>query len=382
MFDMNKIIKVCHVTSAHSRYDTRIFQKECRSLSQHGYKCYLIVNDLLEDEIKEEIKILSTRISPKNRSERFFKTKKKMLELALKVDADVYHFHDPDLLNFALRLKRKKPLIKIIFDSHEDIPAQTLGKEYIPFILRKPLSFFLERYQRYMLPKYDAVITVTPHLVDKLKKINPETFMITNYPIIHNKEKANIKEKTSVEKRICFAGGISAQWNHETVINAIQDLDVEYLLCGSGSQEYINRLKKLNSWKKVKYLGKVPFKDVKKVYEKSFVGIALLSYSPNTNFKMGTLGNTKLFEYMEAGIPVICTDFTLWKGIIEENHCGICVNPYNIMEVKEAIKFFLEYPDRAKKMGENGEKAVREKYNWHNQQKKLIKLYDFTTNEA
>lgn len=68
MFDMNKIIKVCHVTSAHSRYDTRIFQKECRSLSQHGYECYLTVNDLLEDEIKEEIKILSTRISPKKES--------------------------------------------------------------------------------------------------------------------------------------------------------------------------------------------------------------------------------------------------------------------------------------------------------------------------
>ena len=265
---MNKIIKVCHVTSAHSRYDTRIFQKECRSLSQHGYECYLIVNDLLEDEINDEIKILSTRISPKNRYERFFKTNKKVYNAALSLNADIYHFHDPDLLNFALRLKRKKPLIKIIFDSHEDIPAQTLGKEYIPFILRKPISFFLERYQRYMLPKYDAVIAVTPHLVDKLKKINPETFMITNYPIIHNKEKTNSKEKTSVKKRICFAGGISVQWNHETIINAIQDLNVEYLLCGSGSQEYINRLKKLNSWQKVKYLGKVPFKDVKKVYEK------------------------------------------------------------------------------------------------------------------
>lgn len=89
----------------------------------------------------------------------------------------------------------------------------------------------------------------------------------------------------------------------------------------------------------MKYLGKVPFKDVKKVYEKSFVGIALLSYSPNTNFK-GTLDNTKLFEYMEAGIPVICTDFTLWKGIVKENHCGIYVNLHNITELKEAIEFF------------------------------------------
>ena len=72
-----KMIKVCHVTSAHSRYDTRIFQKECRSLSQNGYECYLIVNDNLDDEIKEMVRILSTRIHPKNRYERFFKTKKR-----------------------------------------------------------------------------------------------------------------------------------------------------------------------------------------------------------------------------------------------------------------------------------------------------------------
>ena len=61
------------------------------------------------------------------------------------------------------------------------------------------------------------------------------------------------------------------------------------------------------------YLRKVPFKDVKKAYEKSFVGMELLSYNPSFGYKICTLGNTKLFDYMETGIPMVCADFILWK---------------------------------------------------------------------
>ncbi|NND24106.1 MAG: glycosyltransferase, partial [Acidimicrobiia bacterium] len=84
----------------------------------------------------------------------------------------------------------------------------------------------------------------------------------------------------------------------------------------------------------------------------------------------------KLFEYMQYGLPIVGSRFDLWKDIVEENYCGILVDPLNPKEISEAIKWIYDNPDEAKKMGENGMKAVKEKYNWQVEEKKLIKLYE------
>ena len=71
--------KVCHVTSVHPRYDVRIFHKQCKSLSNHGFDVTLLVNDDLQDEIIDGIKIISTHWKPKNRCERVLFLKKRIM---------------------------------------------------------------------------------------------------------------------------------------------------------------------------------------------------------------------------------------------------------------------------------------------------------------
>ena len=84
----------------------------------------------------------------------------------------------------------------------------------------------------------------------------------------------------------------------------------------------------------------------------------------------------KMFEYMSAGIPVIGSNFPLWKEIIEGNHCGICVNPKNAKEIADAINYIMEHDREAAQMGENGKQAVKNKYNWKVEEKKLVELYN------
>jgi len=103
--------------------------------------------------------------------------------------------------------------------------------------------------------------------------------------------------------------------------------------------------------------------------------MALSDYTEEAGYNMGTLGNTKLFEYMQAGVPIICTDFILWKQIIDEEKCGISLNPRDIKSVAEAIKYLLSNPEKAKEMGAAGQNAVKEKYNWATQERTLLKLY-------
>jgi glycosyltransferase involved in cell wall biosynthesis len=79
---------------------------------------------------------------------------------------------------------------------------------------------------------------------------------------------------------------------------------------------------------------------------------------------------------MSAGIPVISSDFPLWKEIVEENECGICVDPMDTHAIADAVEYICNHPSRSKQMGENGRKLIKEKYNWKEESKKLISIYE------
>lgn len=363
--------KVCHVTSAHPRYDVRIFHKECKSLAYNGFDVTLLVNDNLPNEAVDGVKIVSTQLELNNRYDRMVKSKKKIKTMMLKTNADIYHFHDPELLPEASWIKNKGK--KVIFDFHEDASQQILFKTWIPVSLRKIISFIYKSYEQNKAKSFDALITVTPKFVDRLKRINPNTIMVTNYPIV-NKE--NGKSNGVVKKKaICFAGGISNQWNHENIIKAIESIDeVEYILAGGGSQEYIDTLKKLNGWAKVRYLGRIPHEEVVKIYEESMIGMTLLSNNTQVGDE-GTLGNTKIFEFMESGLPVICSNNKLWSDIVDRYKCGVSVDPNSVEEIRNSIVLLTSNKDKAFEMGLRGMSAVRSDFNWETMENNLVNLY-------
>lgn len=78
---------------------------------------------------------------------------------------------------------------------------------------------------------------------------------------------------------------------------------------------------------------------------------------------------------MSAGIPVIASDFPLWKEIVEGSGCGLLVNPLDPEAIAEAIKWLLENPEKAETMGKRGRKAIEECYNWDKESVKLISFY-------
>ena len=361
--------RVCHITSAHSRYDVRIFRKQCVSLANSGYETYLLVNDEHDDEIKDNVRIISTKLQAENRIKRFWIANRKLRQKALDLGADIYHLHDPDLLPLGNKLKACGK--KVVFDSHEDIPRQIRDKIWINFFLRKIIALLYEKYEASSLGRYDAVVSVTPHIVERLRLLNSNTYLITNYPVISLDGSI---QKRNHNRIICFAGGISPQWNHDKIIEAISDIDsVKYILAGKLSKQYEKKLIALPGWNKVDYRGVVDFTHVKKIYEASSVGMAL-NYCTQLGGS-GTLGNTKLFEYMEAGLPVVCTNYSLWEEIVKTYACGFVVDPHDVNAIRNAIETLLDNPQVALDMGSSGRDAVKEKYNWKTQEKKFLDLY-------
>ncbi len=364
------ITKICHMTSAHPSEDVRIFHKECVSLAQAGYEVYLVQRG--ESYDKNGVHIVGVGEIPEGRIKRMTVGAKKTYRAAVALNCDVYHIHDPELLPYGLKLKRKGK--KVIFDSHENTADAILEKHYLPFAFRKLICKAYTAYQKKAISQFDAVITVTPSLTRVFKAFTPNVIEVRNYPVL-NSESA-LEMSTKSENRIVFAGGVSEQWNHHTLIKAMEKVpDCTYCLCGPCAKEYLESLERMPAWKQVDYLGKIPHSKVAEELSKSGIGVALLQPGMNTDGMNGTMGNTKIFEEMMAGLPIVCTDFVLWKEFVDKYHCGICVRPDDPDEISEAVCYLINHPDEARRMGENGKTAVREEFCWEKGKSALLNLY-------
>ncbi len=223
---MEKDIRICHFTSVHDAHDDRIYLKECISLQDAGYKVFIVAKG--KSKAENGIQIIGCG-KPKNRAERVLLFSRKIYKEAKKLDCDIYHFHDPELLHYALKLKRCGK--KVIFDSHEDVPAQILDKGWIPFIFRKVLSACYRIYETYVVKRIDAVIAATPHIGEQFKDRANKIVVINNYPKLDD----IVFHDTPFEQReaiICYAGGIDEIRGEKVMVEAMKDLDGTLVLAG------------------------------------------------------------------------------------------------------------------------------------------------------
>jgi glycosyltransferase involved in cell wall biosynthesis len=363
-------IKICHLTSAHFRFDTRIFDKQCRSIAKTGQDITLIVADGKGDEVVSDVKILDVGIF-KGRIKRMFKTTGLIYAKALLVDADLYHFHDPELLKVGLKLKRRGK--KVIFDSHEDVSRDILVKPYIKPFINKIVSFAYKKFEIYVIKQLDGVIGATPFISKELQKYCKKTINVNNFPIVTPFD----FENSWMEKKdeVCYVGSISGSRGIYEMVESIGKVKGRTMLnlLGRFSDKKIEKLvKKLPAFDRVNEYGYVNNQIVKEVICNSFVG--LLTVHPIPTFVEGL--PIKMFEYMGSGVPIIMSDFPYWRDLLKDCDCCIFVDPYNIKAITEAIEFFVDNPDIAKSMGRNGRRTIEERYNWNSEAKKMLAMYE------
>lgn len=366
-------MKICHITVAHNRYDTRIFKREATTMSQFGCDVVIICADGKLDEVKNGVTIKSYTRAPLSKKQRFSLLIKNtsFVKYLISQKADIYQFHDLELIEVGRKLKNKKQ--KVVFDSHEN--WLDIIPDYFPSFLRGFISkSFIPYYYRKVVSSFDAVFSVSPNMIERLNKYNSRTYLVPNFPTIQNLNHIN----SSKEDFIIYQGTVYTFSNQREIISAISNIDAvfKYKIIGKISDEYKTELISQDSTNKVEFISWKEKEELDTIMSKAICGLVLLDYCNVCCGKEGQLGSNKIFEYMLNGLPVICTDFELWKTmIIDQYKCGICVEPNNIKQIEEAIRWMLSNRDEAAEMGFRGRKAILNEFNWEKYESLLFNYY-------
>lgn len=362
--------KVCLLTTGHPPFDTRIFHKQAKTLVQAGYDVTLIAQHE-NDEVVDGVKIIALP-KPRNRVARMLCLAWRAFCLARRERAAIYHFHDPELIPIGLLLKlRGRP---VIYDVHEDVPKQILSKDWIPRPLRRLVAGATRVAEALASLVFDGIVAATPAIA---KRFPPhKTVVVQNFPIL---KELVAPESTPYQNRpakIIYIGGITAIRGIREMVQATslvpESLNARLVLVGAFSPPSLEaEVRGLFGWERVEFVGWQDRASVARLLGEARAGLVVLHPRPNYL----NAWPVKLFEYMSAGLPVIASDFPLWREIVNGVGCGLLVNPLDPKAIAKAIQYLLTHPEEAEEMGRRGQQAVQERYNWDTEKEKLLLLY-------
>ena len=363
-------LKVAHLTSVHPASDTRIAYRECATLAQAGYDVVLVAAGSLA-EVPPGVRLHSVAL-PRNRFERMTRTIWDVFRAALLERADVYHFHDPELMGVGLALRALGA--RVVFDVHEDIPQDIIDKPWILPLLRRPVSRVSEFTLRALQQWFSAIVAATPAIARRFA--NRRTIVVANYPRIEELPQAVSGAFSERAPAAVYLGAITELRCITEIVQAFCSTElapnIRLRLGGHFESEALeHRVRGMRGWQRVDFLGFCRRSEVRGVLGSARAGLLLFRQAANHEEAMPT----KLFEYLGAGLPVIISDTLQCSSIVRENRCGIVVNPTDADAIARAITFLVENPSTAQTMGERGRQLVREHYQWSSEASKLTRLY-------
>lgn len=362
------------MTSVHSAVDPRIFHKECRSLARAGF-AVTVVGPHSQDAVKDNVQIKSI---PREhaRLKRMFQTTWRVYDAARKQDADVYHFHDPELIPVGLLLRAQGK--RVIYDIHEDMPKDVLSKHYLPAWSRFFISRAIHHLESAVCGRFSALVAVTPSIASRFEPLNERTIVVHNYPYVNELLSSDAAVPWHLRRQsVAYVGGITVQRAVREMVSAMAllpaSLDATLELAGPERPEEADSeaLRRHPGWQRVLHHGFVDQPATFRILRNVRAGLVLFHPEPNHLEAMPQ----KIFEYMGAGLPIIASDFPLWRRILGDIGCTVFVDPLQPEQIARAIQDILSDPQRAETMGRRGQAAVIERFNWDTEAVKLVNLY-------
>ena len=363
---------ICFITSAFGRDDSLMVMRQGRSLAASGFQVTYLVCDDQPETVYKGIHYVSTGYKPKSKKDRLKNNPRIIKEKLAEIEADVYQISEPELFRVGFWLKRKGKTV--IYNMREWYPGY-YSRKYKNNLAKKIVLYFTEKYLKYAVKRFDAVVSCLVDKSEYIRKHLPCKIFedVTNYPLVDHEFSLSFDEYCLRKPIVCYFGSIYTNSCQEEILEALADFpEVTYLLAGVFYQDsYKEKLMQKATWKQVDFINGFKREELPSIINQAVIGNVVRDFS-KTGSPNGSSSVIKIYETMEAGVPVILSKVPLYEKMVEKYHCGICINPHSVEDFKSAIGYLLTHKQEAYEMGQNGRKAVLEEYSWDSQYKKYL----------
>ncbi len=276
---------------------------------------------------------------------------------------DILNSNDLDSLpaNYLLSVIKRK---KIVYDSHEFFTE-------VPELVNRPkVKNFWLSIEKHILPKIKYSYTVSPEIANEYKKLYDINMgLIFNFPF-----KLDVTNHIKNEKIIIYQGALNIGRGLETIILAMKNIENAKLqIIGSGDIE--TQLKQLtiknNLSNKIEFIGQISFENLYKYTINASIGISL---EENIGFNYKYALPNKLFDYINAEIPVLVSNLPEMAKIVKEYEVGEIVTDYSEKGISKQLNNILNNNELLLKYSTNTKNA-KNVLNWKNQENTLLKFY-------
>jgi glycosyltransferase involved in cell wall biosynthesis len=358
-------MRVCMLSSLHPADDVRIVEKEARALITAGHEVSVVARPPAPS-VAGGIAFKLIELPAVSRWRRPWVMGRTALALARSSRPDVVQFHDPELIFAGLAL-RKGPC-RVIYDVHEDVPADIRSKRWIPSLLRPLVAVMAGAVERLTARRFDAIVAATPAIAERFRGYGAHVVLVRNSV----KAAEFTQEAIPIERKrqAAYVGRISFDRGLVEMVEACRAADLPLVLAGNIDVEekaWLERHGEGAEWR-----GRLDRAGVARLLAESSVGICLLHPEPNYLHALPT----KLFEYMAAGLPVIASDLPVSREIVEQAGCGIVVAHGDSQALTGALSQLASDSAEARAMGMRGLAAASRLYNWDHDAARLVELYE------
>ncbi|HZP00890.1 MAG TPA: glycosyltransferase family 4 protein [Terriglobia bacterium] len=360
---MPKALTICHFSSVHSTLKSRSFHMECMPLAQQGFHVRFVAPAGVNG-IHGGVEFFATR-RVENLLLRIL-LNPAFLYKVLCLDADIYHFQDPELIPLALIAKlvlRKR----MVYDAFEDFPSMVRNSNRVPGVLQPVVMALISTFEHLAARIFDGVMTADPFTLRRLARTGKSRKLVFfNFPNL------NLFPQPDGSRRpydFVYRGGLSERTGTMLLLEALRIMadrgkQARLLLMGYSDSELAeknlrDKIRALGLESMVEMRGRIKHEEMAAALGQARIGVSPLQANPKFLLNLPV----KIFEYWACGLPVIASDLPPIRPFFRDRQFGLLVKPGDARALADALNWMLDHPAEAARMGEEGRRAVVQRYN-------------------